>query len=73
LLFQTARNLRYLSIRPDFDPAYLLELGELARFAAQSGLHILHCVDGIPGETHASQLIARRPTAQERHSASARA
>jgi SAM-dependent methyltransferase len=73
LLFQTARNLRYLSIRPDFDPAYLLELGELAHFAARSGLEILHCLDGTPAEAHASQLIARRPTTQERHSASARA
>ena len=73
LLLQAARNLRYLSIRPDFDPAYLLELGELARFAAQSGLHILHCVDGIPGEAHASQLIARRPTVQECQPVSANA
>lgn len=65
LLFQAARNTRYLSIRPDFDPAYLLELGELARFAANNGLQMLHCVDGTPGEAYASQLIALRPKAQE--------
>ena len=63
LLFQTARNTRYLSTRPDFDPAYLLKLGELARFAANNGLEILHCVDGTPGEAHASQLIALRSNA----------
>jgi 2-polyprenyl-3-methyl-5-hydroxy-6-metoxy-1,4-benzoquinol methylase len=63
LLFQATRNTRYLSTRPDFDPAYLLELGELARFAADNGLEILHCADGTPGEAHASQLIAQRPNA----------
>jgi tellurite methyltransferase len=61
LLFQATRNVRYLSIRPDFDPAFLLELGELARVATNAGLEILHCTDGISGEAHASQLIARRP------------
>jgi 2-polyprenyl-3-methyl-5-hydroxy-6-metoxy-1,4-benzoquinol methylase len=61
LLFQATRNTRYLSIRPNFDPAYLLELGELCRFAANAGLEILHCADGTTGEAHASQLIARQP------------
>jgi tellurite methyltransferase len=63
LIFQAARNTRYLSARPDFDPAYLLELGELVRFAAKNGLEILHCADGTPEEAHASQLIALRPNA----------
>lgn len=61
LLFQAARNTRYLSSRPGFDPAYLLELDELAHFAGKNGLEILHCADGTPREAHASQLIARRP------------
>ncbi len=61
LLFMATRNVRYLSIRPDFDPAFLLELGELAQFATKAGLEILHCTDGIAGEDHASQLIARWP------------
>jgi tellurite methyltransferase len=61
LLFQATRNVRYLSIRPDFDPAFLLELGELFQFATNAGLEILHCTDGIAGEDHVSQLIARQP------------
>ena len=61
LLFHATRNMRYLSIRPDFDPAYLLKLGELGRFAASAGLEVLHCIDGTPEEAHASQLIARQP------------
>lgn len=69
LLFQATRNVRYLSIRPDFDPAFLLELGELAQFATNAELEILHCTDGIPAEDHASQLIARRPSTRiARHS-----
>jgi 2-polyprenyl-3-methyl-5-hydroxy-6-metoxy-1,4-benzoquinol methylase len=63
LLFQATRNTRYLSVRPDFDPGFLLEVGELARFAAETGLEILHCTDGTSREAHASQLIALRPTA----------
>jgi 2-polyprenyl-3-methyl-5-hydroxy-6-metoxy-1,4-benzoquinol methylase len=63
LLFQAARNTRYLSTRPDFDPAHMLELGELAHFAAENGLEALHCADGTPREPHASRLIARRPKA----------
>jgi 2-polyprenyl-3-methyl-5-hydroxy-6-metoxy-1,4-benzoquinol methylase len=61
LLFLATRNTRYLSTRPDFDPAFLLELGELARFAAKSDLEVLHCTDGTPRWAHASQLIALRP------------
>jgi 2-polyprenyl-3-methyl-5-hydroxy-6-metoxy-1,4-benzoquinol methylase len=62
LLFQATRNTRYLSVRPDFDPAFLLEVGELGRFAVKVGLDILHCADGTAGESHTSQLIALRPT-----------
>jgi tellurite methyltransferase len=61
LLFHATRNTRYLSIRSDFDPAFLLELGELARLAENAGLEVLHCTDGTPGEAHVSQLIARQP------------
>ena len=60
LLFVETRNLRYLSVRPGFDPAFLLQLGELRRFAMDAGLDVVKVADGIP-EAHASQLIARRP------------
>ena len=61
LLFQANRNRRYLDVRPDFDPDYLLAPGELRRLALDAGLEIVHCADGIPDEPHLSQLIARRP------------
>jgi SAM-dependent methyltransferase len=61
LLFVETRNVRFLAVRPGFDPAFLLQLGELRRFATDAGLEPLHVADGMP-EEHGSQLIARRPT-----------
>ena len=59
LLFVETRNLRYLTVRPGFDPAFLLQLGELRRFAMEAGLEVVRVADGIP-EAHTSLLIARR-------------
>ena len=59
LLFVETRNERYLSVRPGFDPAFLLQLGELRRFAKDAGLDVLQSADGVP-EAHSSLLIARR-------------
>lgn len=60
LLFVETRNERYLSVRPGFNPAFLLQLGELRRFAEDAGLDLLHVADGLP-EAYGSQLIARQP------------
>jgi len=60
LLFVETRNVRYLSVRPGFDPAFLLQLGELRCFAMDAGLDVVQVTDGMP-EAHTSQLIARRP------------
>ena len=60
LLFVETRNVRFLSVRPGFDPAFLLQLGELRLFAEEAGLDPIHVIDGAP-ETHGSQLVARRP------------
>jgi 2-polyprenyl-3-methyl-5-hydroxy-6-metoxy-1,4-benzoquinol methylase len=60
LLFVETRNVHYLSVRPTFDPAFLLQLGELPRFALDAGLDVIHCADGTP-KAHISQLIARQP------------
>lgn len=60
LLFVEHRNLRYLSVRPSSDPAFLLQFGELHRFATDAGLDLLYVADGAP-HAHESRLIARRP------------
>ena len=60
LLFVETRNQRFLSVRPGFDPAFLLQLGELRRFAKDAGLRLIHVADST-SEAHTSQLIARRP------------
>ena len=60
LLFVQTRNVRFLSVRPGFDPAFLLQLGELRLFAEEAGLELIHVIDGAP-EAHGSQLVARRP------------
>lgn len=60
LLLQANRNRRYLATRPDFDPDYLLEPGELQRLAEQAGLHVIWASDGPPGGDGTSQIIARR-------------
>jgi len=59
LLFVETRNVRYLSVRAGFDPAFLLQFGELRRFAVDAGLEVVRVADGIP-EAHTSLLIARR-------------
>lgn len=61
LLFQAHRNKRFLEERPDFDPDYLLEVGELQRMARTSDLEIVRYVEGTPDRVHGVQLIARRP------------
>lgn len=61
LLFQANRNRQFLTIRPGFNPDFLLKPGELRRLALQAGLEVLLCSDGTPEEEHTSQLIAQRP------------
>lgn len=61
LLFQANRNRHFMEIRPDFNPDYLLEPGELHRLASIAGLEILHHADPSPDRVHDSQIIARRP------------
>lgn len=61
LLFEANRNVRFLKERPNFSREYLLQPGELRRLALAAGLEILHYADGVPGEGHLTQLIARRP------------
>lgn len=61
LLFQANRNQGFLSIRPEFDPDFLLEPGELRRLALDAGLVVLHYDEDAVEEPHVSQLIARRP------------
>jgi tellurite methyltransferase len=65
LLFQANRNKRFLETRPDFNPDFLLEPGELHRLASIVGLEILHHADSPPDGVHDSQIIARRPTQPE--------
>ena len=60
LLFMETWNVHALSVRPGFDPAFLLQLGELRRFAADAHLDVIHIADGAV-EDQVSQLIARRP------------
>jgi hypothetical protein len=59
MLFLETWNVQFLSVRPGFDPAFLLRPGELQRFALDAGLDTLHVADGLP-EAHISQLVARR-------------
>jgi tellurite methyltransferase len=61
LLFQANRNKRFVAVRPDFDPDYLLEPGELCTLARDAGLEILHYGEVPPERAHDSQLIARKP------------
>ena len=64
-LFQANRSRHYLAIRPDFDPVYLLEPGELPRLAREAGLEVVYYADDdcrLPGTPRASELIARRRT-----------
>ena len=59
LLFQAHRNTELLSERPDFNPDYLVEPGELRRLAQAAGLEVLYSADRAPDEHHTSQLISR--------------
>jgi tellurite methyltransferase len=59
LLFVETWNVRYLSVKPGFDPAYMLQLGELRCLAMDAGLDVIRVADGMP-KAHASLLIARR-------------
>ena len=61
LLFQANRNKRFLAIRPDFAPDYLLQPGELRQIASSAGLEVVLYEEGAAGEAHNSRLIARRP------------
>jgi tellurite methyltransferase len=61
LLFMETHNTRFLSERPDFDPAFLLHSGELRQFAQDTKMEVIQVADG-GFEAHTSQLVARRPT-----------
>jgi 2-polyprenyl-3-methyl-5-hydroxy-6-metoxy-1,4-benzoquinol methylase len=61
LLFQANRNKRFLKVRPNFDPDYLLEPGQLRRLACDAGLEVISHADRTPDDDGVSQLIARRP------------
>lgn len=61
LLFQAHQNQRFLELRPEFRPDYLLKPGELRQMAVGAGLEILYFADSAPDEAHNSQVIARRP------------
>jgi len=61
LLYQANRNKRFLTVRPDFNPEYLLEPGELRSLARDAGLEILHYSEVPPEGAHDSRLIARKP------------
>ncbi|MEJ2209182.1 MAG: methyltransferase domain-containing protein [Anaerolineae bacterium] len=61
LLFQAHRNRRCLKERPDFDPDYLLEVGELRAWAGAAGLEIVYYTEGTPERDYDVRLIGRRP------------
>jgi SAM-dependent methyltransferase len=61
LLFLAQRNRRMLKQRPTFDPAYVVEAGELRRLAEAARLEVVFSSDDPPGGGHNSSLIARRP------------
>ncbi|MCL7455351.1 MAG: class I SAM-dependent methyltransferase, partial [Anaerolineae bacterium] len=61
LLFERNRNVRYLQVRPDFDPGYLLEIGELRQMALDAGLKIVYYAEGTPQSDSSVRLIARAP------------
>ncbi len=61
LLFEAHRNRRFLRERPDFDPDYLLEVGELSQRAREAGLEVLFHTDGTTERDYDTRLIGRRP------------
>jgi tellurite methyltransferase len=60
LLFQANHNKRFLELRPDFNPSFLLEQGELQQMALDAGLIIVYYADNAADQAHDSLLIARR-------------
>jgi SAM-dependent methyltransferase len=61
LLFQANHNERFLAVRPNFDPGYLLAVGELRQMALDAGLEIVYYADSTPDDDANARLIARRP------------
>jgi SAM-dependent methyltransferase len=61
LLFQANHNQRFLTVRPDFDPDYLLAVGELRQMALDAGLEVVYYADGTADRDANARLIARRP------------
>jgi tellurite methyltransferase len=61
LLFEANRNVRFLQARPDFDPDYLLAVGELREMALDAGLEVVYYADGTPERDSDARLIARAP------------
>jgi SAM-dependent methyltransferase len=61
LLFEANRNVRFLHTRPDFDPDYLLAIGELRHMALDAGLEVIYYADGTPERDSDARLIARLP------------
>lgn len=67
LLFQANRNKGFLSVRPGFDPDYLLEPGELQAVARHAGLNVLDYTQTPPQKGYNSRLIAQKPVAHAEH------
>jgi tellurite methyltransferase len=62
LLIQAQHNIRILDERPGFNPAYLVQPGELVRLAQQVGLEVLREGDRAGEGDHVSYVVARRPS-----------
>jgi SAM-dependent methyltransferase len=60
LLFVETHNIRFLLVRPDFDPAFLLRPGELCQFARDTEMQVIQLADD-GSEARTSQLVALRP------------
>lgn len=63
LLIYETFNQSVRAQRPDVDPRYLLETGELARFFAD--WEVLDYHEGRPGREAASGIVARRPAVDQ--------
>jgi tellurite methyltransferase len=60
-LIQASRNTRFLAVRPEFNPNFLLEIGELPRLARRAGLEVVDSADEDASGGPVSWLVARRP------------
>ena len=60
LLIQAHRNLGFLRVRPQFNPAFLVKPGELTQLALDAGLEILHSDDKASSGEPVSWLVGRR-------------